>query len=220
MVDAGMAFVRWTIIWTAVLVLPPGSKEIKTAYRLNFLHGLISAIAAFLALYGIIDDSIACTATISYFIVDLVNMFINDFYFKVASYHTPNGRKVEYVHHVLCCSAGIMSQLVYREFCTFDRNPFVHLMLAEISTPFLIAFRYTQSKVLGLIFIIAFIGCRTIYQSIYFIPECMGKCHYTVGYGFGVPYTVMNAYFLFMILKKVIKPDKKNIEDTPKAKPV
>jgi hypothetical protein len=220
MVDARVAFIRWTIVWTAVLVLPPGSKEIFTAYRLNFLHGLISAIVALLALYGYVDDSVASTATISYFIVDFVNMLINDFHFKVASYHTPTGRKIEYVHHVLCCSAGIMSQLVYRDFCTFDRNPFIPLMIAEISTPFLIAWRYTQSKILGLIFIILFIGCRIIYQGIYFIPECIQQCHYTVGYGFGVPYNIMNIYFLYMIFKKLIKKDKKNREDTPKAKAV
>jgi hypothetical protein len=51
------------------------------------------------------------------------------------------------------------------------------------------------------------------YIGLYLIPECMQKCHYSVGYGFGIPFNLMNIYFVYMIFKKLfkeIKADKKN----------
>ena len=210
MVNAFVPLFGWSVLWVLTLVLPPGSREINTAYRINFLHGLISAIVAGLAIYKYIDNNLATTATISYFIIDFINIILNDFYFKVKSYQSPAARKVEYLHHILCCTVGIMSEFMYQDFCTFDQNPFVFLMLAEISTPFLISWRYTNSKYLGVLFILTFIGCRTIYHGFYFIPECIRSCHYSVGYGFGVPYVLMNLYFLYMIIKKLSKSTKKD----------
>jgi hypothetical protein len=209
MMDATIPLLCWTTVWITVLILPPGSKAIDTAYRINFLHGLVSSVVAGLALANIIDDHVATTATISYFFVDFVNILINDLYFKVKSYQSPASRKVEYMHHILCCTVGVMSEMFYKDYCTFERNPFVMLMLAEISTPFLISWRVTQSKALGVLFILTFIGCRIIYHGIFLIPQCIRSCHYSVGYGFGVPYDIMNVYFLLMIFKKLFKKEKK-----------
>jgi hypothetical protein len=76
-------------------------------------------------------------------------------------------------------------------------------MFAEFSTPFLIAWRYAQSFPLGVAFIAIFIGCRVFYHGLYYIPLCMRSCHPVVAYGFGVPYNLMNAYFLFMIFRRL-----------------
>jgi hypothetical protein len=169
------------------------------------MHGLLSSIVAILALYEYIPENAASMATISYFIVDFINIMLNDFVFHAKSYQTPGARKVEYCHHILCCVVGVMSEFSYKRFCTFERNPFIQLMFAEFSTPFLMTWRYTQNKLMGFLFVLAFIGCRIIYHGFYFIPLCMKSCHASVGYGFGVPYNVMNAYFLFMILRRMYK---------------
>lgn len=86
MVETNTAFIGWTILWIVTLILPPGSKAINSAYRINFLHGLFSSIVAALSIMDYIDTNVATTATISYFIVDFVNMLLNDFFFKVKSY--------------------------------------------------------------------------------------------------------------------------------------
>lgn len=33
----------WSLLWIILLVLPPGSKAINSAYRLNFVHGVLSS---------------------------------------------------------------------------------------------------------------------------------------------------------------------------------
>ena len=200
-----LVFALWCGVWILTLVVPPGSKEIFTAYRINFLHGLTGSVMAILALLGVVDDNVATMTTVSYFMVDFVNILINDFYHRVPSYQSPSARKVEYVHHILCCTVGIMSELMYDQFCTFKRNPFILLMFAEFSTPFLIAWRYTQNTFLGVLFITTFIGCRIVYHGLFLIPDCMRSCHWSVGYGFGVPYDAMNLYFLAMIFRKLWK---------------
>ena len=208
MVDAVILLLSWSVVWAVTLLLPPGSKEIETAYRINFLHGVISSVVAGLAIMNYVDYNVATTATISYFFVDFAYVLLNDFYFRVKSYQSPDARRVEYLHHILCFTVGIMSEYLFQDYCAFKRNPFVFLMLAEMSTPFLIAWRYTNNKTLGILFVITFIGCRIIYHGFFLIPDCMRSCHYSVGYGFGVPYNIMNLYFLAMIFKKLLKKPK------------
>ena len=203
-------FLLWCCAWIVLLMLPPGSKEIFTAYRINFTHGLVSSMMALLALLNVVDENVATMTTVSYFMVDFVNILINDFYHKVPSYQSPSGRKVEYCHHIFCCFVGIMCEIRYTTFCTYDRNPFVLLMFAEFSTPFLIAWRYTQNYFLGIVFIMSFIGCRIIYHGLILVPSFTRDCHYSVAYGFGVPYNIMNLYFLYMIFRKLLKKEKKD----------
>jgi len=209
----------WSAIWTVFLVIPPGSTEIITSYRLNFAHGVISSVAAFACLYGYIDEKVAVTCTITYFVIDFINILLNDYVFKVPSYQNPQNRRVEYCHHILCFVVGITSQLAYKSQCTFTTDPYVNLMFAELSTPFLMAWRYTQNDILGGLFVLTFIGCRIVYHGLIFIPECMRSCKPTVGYGFGVPYILMNLYFLYMILRKffVKKPSGKGDSSNKKS---
>ena len=207
--NATVPLISWACVWILTLILPPGSRQIQTAYRINFLHGVISSIAAALAIFNVIEYHYATTATISYFFVDFINISLNDYYFKVPTYQSPAARKVEYVHHILCFTVGIMSEIMFQDFCTFKRNPFVFLMLAELSTPFLIAWRSTNNTFIGILFVLSFIGSRIIYHGFFLIPDCMRSCHYSVGYGFGLPYNAMNIYFLLMIFKKLLKKEKK-----------
>lgn len=163
---------------------------------------------ATLCLMGYVSESVTTVCTLSYFIVDFINIIINDFYWKVKSYQSPQNRKVEYFHHIFCCTLGLMSEFRYKEYCTFDRNPFVQLMYAEFSTPFLMAWRQTGSDALGGLFILSFFACRLVYHGGFLIPECMRRCHWSVGYGFGIFYDLLNIYFFYMIVKKAFKSSK------------
>lgn len=199
-------FILWSLVWTVVITLPPGTKEIQTSYRLNFLHGLISSIAAILALYDLIPESLASMTTISYFFVDFVNIMFNDFYFKVKSYQAPSARKIEYLHHILCFTVGVSCEFLHKKYCTFDRNPFIKLMFAELSTPFLIGWRvYPDKNYLFVLFALTFFGARIIYHGFVYVPECIQQCDKTIAYSFGVPYNLMNAFFMYMIVQRVFK---------------
>ena len=197
----------WGLFWLVTINVPPGPKEIQTAYRLNFMNGVISSIAALLALLNVIDDSIATASTISYFFIDFVNILLNDHYYKVKSYQTPIARKVEYFHHILCFGVGIFSEFHYKDVCTLERNPFIYLLLAEISTPFLIAWRATGSTLMGLIFVVLFVTVRLLYHGIYVVPDCIRHCP-LVGMGCGLPYLFMNFYFFYMIVQKLLRKTK------------
>ena len=84
--DILIVFLLWIIVWLPILHLPPGSKSIEATFRLHFIHGVISTLLAFGYIFGYIQDYYATMATTAYFVVDLCNMFLNDFYFKVATF--------------------------------------------------------------------------------------------------------------------------------------
>ena len=164
---------------------------------------------AILCLLGYISEGATTVCTLSYFIIDFINIIINDFYFKVPSYHNPANRRIEYFHHIFCCTLGLMSEFLYTDFCTFEQNPFVNLMFAEFSTPFLIAWRTTNSSIFGGLFVLTFFIFRIVYHGFFLIPECMRRCHWSVGYGFGLLYDLLNVFFFFSIVRKLFKKDKK-----------
>lgn len=214
--DALKYFGLWSLVWIVCLCLPPGSKAIPSAYRLNFTHGLLSTVMASLCLAGHVPVEMTTPCTLSYFVVDFVNILLNDFVFKVPSYQSPQNRKVEYVHHILCFFVGATAELSHSSLCTFAINPFVQLMFAEFSTPFLIAWRYFGGDLLGGLFVLSFIGCRIIFHGLMFIPDCVASCIPAVGYGFAIPYNLMNIYFLYMIFAKVFKKPKTKASDDSK----
>lgn len=79
-----ITFVKWQVI----LRLPPGTKVVESTYRLHFLHGLLCSLLSALYVYGFVEDYIVTMTSLSYFVVDLVNMISNDFIYKVQTlYH-------------------------------------------------------------------------------------------------------------------------------------
>ena len=202
-------FATWSCLWTILTIIPPGSKATLSLYRLHFCHGVISSAVAILCILGYVTEEFTTPCTLSYFAVDFVNILVNDFVFKVASYQSPSARKMEYFHHIFCFFVGATAEVAYQSQCSFNSNPFVRLMFAEFSTPFLMAWRYFNfNTVLGGLFVLSFIGCRIIYHAFIFIPSCMSNCTPIVGYGFGIPYNMMNFYFLYAIVTKLRKPQK------------
>lgn len=221
------SFVFWSFLWIILLVLPPGSTAIFTLYRLNFVHGILCTIFALLALYEYIPDRMATSCTLSYFIIDFINILLNDWVFNVKGYQNPANRKMEYFHHIFCCTLGLMSEFLYTDFCKFKKNPFTELMFAELSTPLLMLWRYYgESKdpklkslainILGPSFAIVFFFARICYHGAILIPSCMRECHYSVGYGFGIPYNLMNIYFLLMIANKIFIKDRRKDKNVNK----
>ena len=208
--DAIRYFVCWSVLWIILLIVPPGSTAINTAYRLNFIHGVISSIVAYLALEDLLPSSLATMCTISYFIIDFINILLNDFIFKVPSYQNPQNRKVEYFHHLFCLFVGLCCETIHMDVCTFQKQPFLYLMFAEFSTPFLMLWRYYNTNILGFLFVLSFFACRIVYHGFFFMPQCISLCIPLIGYGFSIPYMFMNIYFFYMIIKKTLKPPKQH----------
>jgi hypothetical protein len=76
-------FIITFIIWQVILLLPPGAKVVHSTYRLHFLHGLLCTVLCALYFYGVVEDYIVTMTSLSYFVVDLINMVSNDFIYKV-----------------------------------------------------------------------------------------------------------------------------------------
>ena len=152
-------FVFFTLIWTILLALPPGSKSTTSAFRLHFIHGLISSIFAIMYIWGKVPDYYPTMASTSYFVVDLCNMILNDFLYKVKSYQQGDNRIIEYMHHSLC--GFVLIVLQYDHFapkiCNFQENPGPGMMLAELSTPFLIAWRAYPNVYIAFLFLVMFV---------------------------------------------------------------
>ena len=143
--------------------------------------------------------------TLSYFVVDFINILLNDYYWKVPSYQNPQNRRVEYGHHLFCLFVGVCCITIHDKVCTFTKQPFLYLMYAEFSTPILMAWRYYGYDWLGVLFAIAFFACRIVYHGFMFMPVCVSICTPLVGWGFSIPYMSLNAYFFYMIVRKMIK---------------
>lgn len=204
-------FILWSLVWIVVLNIPPGSKEIMTAYRLNFVHGLLSSVMAIIGLFDVLPEPLVTMTTISYFFVDFVNIMLNDFVFKVKSYQPPTARKVEYLHHILCFTVGMSSELTYKKYCTFKTNPFIKLMFAELSTPLLMAWRvYPENDLYGYGFAVLFFFARILYHGFIYVPDCIRSCNKTIAYSFGVPYNLLNVFFMYMIVQKLMRNAKKD----------
>jgi hypothetical protein len=216
--DRYVPFFGWAVLWIVLLNLPPGSTQIPSLYRLNFVHGVLSSVVAILCMQGHLTESVTTTCTLSYFLVDFANIILNDWFWKVKGYQNPQNRKVEYFHHVFCFTLGALSEFRYKEYCpSYSSNPFVPLMFAEFSTPFLMIWRAlagtpvegrpppSPAVIQGLYFafIVTFFACRILYHGLYLVPEFFRRCHPGIGYGFGVPYNLMNFYFFAMVCRRL-----------------
>jgi hypothetical protein len=122
------------------------------------------------------------------------------------------GRKVEYIHHILCGGFGIASGVYYPTVCTFIEDPFIQFMLAELSTPLLILWRINNSNnnTIYILFIIIFFFIRLLYHGLYLVPLCYMKCDHNVALFFGSLYNIMNVFFFIMILMKLYRSLNKN----------
>jgi hypothetical protein len=207
--DTQFYFAFWFVTWLIVILLPPGSKAIVTAYKLNFIHGVVSSIMALLCLYNYVPDNVATMTTAAYFTLDGLNMIVNDFIFKAPSYQKGTARKVEYMHHLLCLFVNMYTEVYYAETCTFTKNPMVNFMLSELPTPLLIAWRYYGGNTLAVLFAIAFFFVRIIYLSFIFTPLATSKCDSKLGALLAYAFAALNIFFFYKIIAKAWRDMKK-----------
>eukprot|EP01031_Cornospumella_fuschlensis_P031723 gene31723-38340_t len=196
-------FLISSVLWILILIMPPGSKTIEASYRLNFAQGLVCSVLAILSIYDILPESITIMACTAYFFVDTVNKLLNDFVFRVPSYQKGVVRIVEYLHHFLSLTVAIYSELYYKDVCDCSQNPVLRIALAELSTPFLVAWRQTKSDVMGGLFVIVFIAVRIVYQGGVLIPFIINKCASPIIPVFSLVYVGLNVWFMVMILRKI-----------------
>jgi hypothetical protein len=201
--DTWNYWMLWIVIWFVVVMIPPGPKHNDTAYRLNFWHGLLSSGFAFTVLGGYMPENFATMTSMGYMVIDITKNLLNDFYFKTESYQRGNDRRMEYVHHWLCLFIGFYSELYYPSVCSFTGNPVIYFMVAESSTPFLIAWRLYKHDWLGIVFFFVFVAVRIVYQCMFFVPQLMRDCSTTVATVAAWMYIAMNFYFLWTILNKI-----------------
>jgi hypothetical protein len=211
--DTWNYWILWTIIWFIVVMIPPGPKDNQTAYRLNFWHGLLSSGFAFLVLFDIMPENFATMTSMGYMVIDISKNLLNDFVFKVESYQKGNDRRMEYVHHWLCLFIGFYSELYYPSVCSFSRNPVIYFMVAESSTPFLIAWRQYKHDWLGILFFLTFFFIRIVYQCCFFVPQLMADCSTTLSTVAAWIYIAMNLYFFYTIVNKIWRMLKKSKKD-------
>lgn len=201
-------------VWVAILVIPPGSKSVESSYRLNFAQGVVCSLLAIASLHGLLPEDLTIMACTSYFVVDTANKLVNDLCFKVESYQRGIVRVVEYVHHFLSITVAVYSQLYYKDVCNCSSNPVLRIALAELSTPFLVAWRQTGYDWLGGLFILVFFAVRIVYQGFFLIPEIVRECSSHLVKGFSVLYLLLNAWFMVMIVKKALRPKRTPVDNT------
>lgn len=201
-VDFYTATLVWGLLWHLVLYLGEGPRAISTQYRINFWHGVVSTAMATLCLLGAVSDSVTVPCSLGYFVTDVCNMLLNDFRYRVASYQGPAARKAEYFHHVLCIVVCVASQMYHRSACHLQSDPVVRIMLAEVSTPFLILFRETKRQLFGVLFLITFLLCRTVYQCLFLMPELFVACPRSIGFSLVCPYILLQLYFTYEVVNR------------------
>ena len=198
------SWILWLVIWTLVLNISPGHKTVKATYRLNFWNGIASSLAAILNMLGHLTVENTTPILMSYFVVDIINNVLNDFYFKAGGYHTPFNRAVEYFHHFLCLSLGVANATVGDQVCLpQEEDRFVQLMIAELGTPFLMHWREFGGLTNGLIFSVLFFIVRFYYHGLYVLPHWYHSCHFGVWSFFAFSYMAMNIVFFKGILGKL-----------------
>ena len=216
--DYYWCLLAWLMVWGALLHMKPGAREVKSSYRLNFWHAVVSSVIALACMYDpmTVPESITTSCSQAYFITDFINMVMNDFVYKVGGYHKKTARRVEYCHHILCIACCFTTEIAHTTLCQFpldiwgvapsgkQRNPTVRIMMAELSTPFLMRWRMTGEKndVLFYLFVLTFVASRVIYQCIQLMPWFCFYCVDWVAYGFAIPYMGLQVMFTYFVLRK------------------
>ena len=89
-----------------------------------------------------------------------------------------------------------------------DRNPFVDMMFAEISTPFLQLWRKYKSSPFGvvaqLLFVSLFMSVRVFFHGFYTVHEIVTHCDNNIALVVGILYMGMNLGFCIGIVRKLL----------------
>lgn len=195
----------WAVVWIAVLSIPPGRTERASVYRLHFVHGVVGPLISIAHLYGRASFDMTMCCTGMYFAVDMLNMVVNDFLLPVRGYQKPMNRFIEYVHHFIVIPSATLCYLMRGTACSFG-NPFVPLIINEISTPFLIVYRTNRtSAIAGPLFVLVFFAVRIVLNSSYYVPLLYRNCsRQYVWWPQAFPFFAIQWLFFFQIVQAVV----------------
>jgi len=200
--------------WCGILHMKEGARSEVSTLRLNFWHGMISSyfvIHAFWKPHAYPEMAvIACS--LSYFIVDLENMMMNDFFYKVGGYQKKTARVVEYFHHILSILATFTCATGLDVVCDLSadhmrfqgpHNPLIRFAVADLSTPALVMWRKSDQRSLFWysIFAFLFIGVRVVYHGIFFVPRLYQGCNHIVKVGVSMYQVLQLVMLMFVLLK-------------------
>ena len=89
-----------------------------------------------------------------------------------------------------------------------DRNPFVDMMFAEISTPFLQLWRKYKTSPFGVVaqlfFVSLFMTVRVLFHGFYTVHEIVTHCDNNIALVVGTLYMGMNLGFCIGIVRKLL----------------
>jgi len=200
----------WLCVWTFLLLIPPGPTIKFSNYRLNFVIGIVAPLAAMMYKFNILPDRAVTPIMVSYFVVDTAHNFINDFIWNIPCDRKATDRALEYFHHIMCICCVLYADFYARDVCVdLNENPFVDMMLAEISTPFLMLYRIykitsTQGLLAVLCFVPLFVSVRLLYHGFWSVPNIFMKCQCWPAKITGVLYISMNLVFTLQIIQRLI----------------
>ncbi len=231
----------WILLWCVVLHLQKGARHIESTYRLNLWHGVASSYLVLHSFWYQSTDNtypemFVLSCSLSYFIVDLNNMIMNDFVYKAEGAGTHKGiaRAIEYFHHVLGIAGTLALATVYPEACDLSnpvmqwkgpQNPLLRFALADLSTPPLIMWRRSQQTSLlwYSLFVVLFLGVRIFYHGLYFVPSMFAGCNIPIKIAV-VMYQVLQLAMTVFVLQRWWKmvfargsPDKASLSSSVEA---
>eukprot|EP00644_Phytophthora_capsici_P001016 jgi/Phyca11/529446/estExt2_fgenesh1_pm.C_PHYCAscaffold_430057 len=193
----------WAVLWTLILnVIPAGTKGRNHIITLNAAHGVVSTISSTITLYYALDTTVSVSASLAFFMVDLVAMLHSDGLRNLRSLR--QSRLMDYAHHIFGLYWGVV--LFVKEATVCDAsfgNPYVWIQTNEVSTGFYNWYRLTDSTVAGALFVSSFFLSRVVFNTIYIIPRAVNDCQplYVLGCS---PFFVLQYVWFYMIAHKLI----------------
>ncbi|KAK1930603.1 hypothetical protein P3T76_013925 [Phytophthora citrophthora] len=198
-----VAVACWTVLWALILnVVPAGGKGRNHIITLNAAHGVVSTISSAITLYYAFDTTVSVSASLAFFIVDLVAMLHSDGLGNLLSLR--QSRLMDYAHHIFGLYWGVV--LFVKEATVCDAsfgNPYVWIQTNEVSTGFYNWYRLTDSTVAGALFASSFFLSRVVFNTLYIIPRAVNHCQplYVLGCS---PFFVLQYVWFYMIAHKLI----------------
>ncbi|KAF4317591.1 hypothetical protein BBO99_00006387 [Phytophthora kernoviae] len=169
---------------------------------LNAAHGVVSTISSTITLYWGLDTTVSVSASLAFFLVDLVAMVHSDGLSKLLSLRL--SRLLDYGHHIFGLYWGVV--LFANEAAVCDAafgNPYVWIQTNEVSTVFYNWYRLTDNVVAGALFASSFFLSRVAFNTLYIIPRVVNACQplYVLATS---PFFLLQYAWFYLIARKLV----------------
>ena len=221
--DLPTYFAVTALLWVLILQLCP---KTKGECYLSIAHSVIVTYSSLACIFRGDDTAFSCAASVSFFVVDAIDMYFKDVAKakeegRALLTAMPMSRKMDYVHHVLGVTFGLVEHYYENDLCPAQVGcAFIYVQWNEVSTPFYNLFRLTGSQVWGACFALSFFLARVVANTFIIIPLLYGNCSSLLGV-FCVPYFLLQYLWFYMIVLKIrrslSKQTKAEVEKGKKA---